>query len=158
MPEKVLLKRYASRRLYDTERKSYITLNQVSDLIRAGRQVQVLDAKTEEDLTAFILTQIMVEEARNRNSLLPVSLLHLFIQYGQNILSEFFEEYLELIIRNYLAQKAALDQNFKSWLDMGKNLYAHTASPLPPFAPLTSLFDAFQKPGEGSEKEPPVQK
>jgi len=74
MPEKVLLKKYPNRRLYDTERSAYITLSQVSDIIREGRQVQVVDAKTEEDMTAFILTQIIVEEARKNNSLLPVTL------------------------------------------------------------------------------------
>jgi hypothetical protein len=56
MPEKVFLKRYASRRLYDTESSSYVTLGQVSDMIRGGRQVQVVDAKTDEDVTAFILS------------------------------------------------------------------------------------------------------
>ena len=103
MPERVLLKKYANRRLYDTEKSAYITLSQVSDIIREGRQVQVVDAKTEEDVTAFILTQIIVEEARKNNSLLPVTLLHLIIQYGETVLSEFFDKYLELTIRNYLA-------------------------------------------------------
>jgi polyhydroxyalkanoate synthesis repressor PhaR len=154
MPGTVLLKKYANRRLYDTEKSTYITLSQVSDMIRKGRQVKVLDAKTDEDVTAFILTQIIVEEARKNNSLLPVTLLHLIIQYGETILSEFFEKYLELTIRNYLAYKAALDQQFRNWLEMGKDLVAQTPSPLPPFATLDSFFDLFSRSQKGSTKEP----
>ena len=157
MPEKVLLKKYANRRLYDTEKSAYITLSQVADMIREGRQVQVVDAKTEEDLTAFILMQIIVEEARKNNSLLPVTLLHLIIQYGETVLNEFFDKYLELTIRNYLAYKATLDHQFRNWLDMGKDLFSHAPAPLPPFANLDSLFDLFPNLGKGAKKEPPAQ-
>lgn len=157
MTERVLLKRYASRRLYDTQSSSYVTLGQVSEMIRGGRQVQVVDARTDEDVTAFILTQIIVEEARKQNSLLPVSLLHLFIQYGENVLSEFFEKYLELTLRNYLAHKAALDQQFRNWLEMGKDLFVSQQVPVPPFAAFSSLFDLFQKPAAGPDKEPSKQ-
>jgi polyhydroxyalkanoate synthesis repressor PhaR len=158
MPERVLLKKYANRRLYDTEKSAYITLSHVFDMIREGRQIQVVDAKTDEDVTAFILTQIILQEARRNNSLLPVTLLHLIIQYGENVLSEFFEKYLELTIRNYLAYKATLDQQFRNWLDMGKDLFAHTPTSLPPFANLDSLFDLFSNSGKGAKKEPPIQK
>ena len=95
MAEKVVLKKYANRRLYDTEKSAYVTLNQVADLIREGRQVEVIDAKTKEDVTAFILTQIILEASRKKNVLLPVPLLHLIIQYGENVLEEFFEKYLQ---------------------------------------------------------------
>jgi polyhydroxyalkanoate synthesis repressor PhaR len=154
MPGSIILKKYANRRLYDTEKSTYITLSQVSDMIREGRQVQVLDAKTEEDVTAFILTQIIVEEAKRNNSLLPVTLLHLIIQYGENVLSEFFDKYLELTIRNYLDYKAAYDQQFRKWLEMGKDLLAQTPTPLPPFATLGSFLDLFPGSGKETKKEP----
>jgi polyhydroxyalkanoate synthesis repressor PhaR len=154
MPETVLLKKYANRRLYDTQKSAYITLSQVSDIIKEGRQVKVIDAKTEEDVTAFILTQIIVEEARNNNSLLPVTLLHLIIQYGENVLSEFFEKYLELTIRSYLAYKATFDQQFRNWLEMGRDLLAHAPTPLPPFATLDSFFDLFSHSEKGEKQEP----
>ena len=157
MPERVLLKKYANRRLYDTEKSAYITLSQVADMIREGRQVQVIDAKTEEDVTAFILTQIIMEEARKNNSLLPVTLLHLVIQYGQNVLSEFFEKYLEPTIRNYLAHKASLDQQFQNWLEMGKDFFPTCASTPAPLVPLDSLFDLFSNLGKEAKKEPPSQ-
>ncbi len=101
MDEKIVLRKYPNRRIYDPEKSAYITLDQVCEIIRRGRQVSVIDARTKEDVTAFILSQIIVEEAKNKNILLPVSFLHLVIQHG-NVLAEFFEKYLELTLKNYL--------------------------------------------------------
>jgi len=98
MPEEILIKKYGNRRLYDTEKNTYIVLEQVADLIRDGRQVRVIDAKTKEDVTAFILTNILLEEARKKNFLLPIPLLHLVIKYGDTVLQEFFAKHLEQII------------------------------------------------------------
>jgi polyhydroxyalkanoate synthesis repressor PhaR len=157
MAQKVLLKKYANRRLYDTEKSAYVTLDQVSDLIKNGRQVEIIDAKTQEDVTAFILTQIIMEEAKNKNSLLPVTLLHLVIRHGQNVLSEFFEKYLELTIKNYLSYRTALDEQFKKWLEMGKNLSAFAQKTLPPLTPWDSFSDLFSNPEKKPGKEPPVE-
>jgi len=157
MAQKVLLKKYANRRLYDTEKSAYVTLDQVSDLIKNGRQVEIIDAKTQEDVTAFILTQIIMEEAKNKNSLLPVTLLHLLIRHGQNVLSEFFEKYLELTIKNYLSYRTALDEQFKKWLEMGKNLSAFAQKTLPPLTPWDSFSDMFSNPEKKPGKDPPVQ-
>jgi polyhydroxyalkanoate synthesis repressor PhaR len=79
----------------------------VADLIRQGRQVEVVDAKTKEDVTAFILTQIILEEAKNKNFLLPIPMLHLIIQYGDNILGDFFEKYLQQMITTYVELSAS---------------------------------------------------
>ena len=122
MPEKVQIKKYGNRRLYDTEKSAYVTLNQVAEMIKGGRQVEVIDAKTQEDVTAFTLTQILVEDARNKNILLPVPLLHLLIQYGDNLLEEFFQKYLELTLKNYLTYRSSVDEKFRKWLDMGAQL------------------------------------
>ena len=122
MAEKVLFKKYANRRLYDTEKSTYVTLNQVADIIKEGRQVEVIDAKTKEDVTAFILTQIVLEESRKKNVLLPVPLLHLIIQYGENVLEEFFEKYLLQTIHNYLNYKKTVDEQFGKWLEVGMDL------------------------------------
>jgi len=150
MAERVLLKKYANRRLYDTEKSTYVTLAQVSDLIKKGRKVEVIDAKTEEDVTAFILTQIIVEEAKNQKTLLPVPLLHLIIEYGEDVLREFFEKYLELTIKNYLNYKMTLDEQFKRWLDIGSNLSGlsqYNSPPIPSFPSFMDLFaNSTQKP------------
>ena len=143
MPNKVKLKKYANRRLYDMEKSAYVTLNQVADLIRQGRQVEVSDAKTNEDVTAFILTQIILEEAKNQNFLLPIPVLHLIIQYGDNILGEFFEKYLQQMITTYVAHKNAVDEQFKKWLEMGLDYSKMAQQTMAGFTPFKSLFDQF---------------
>ncbi len=152
MAEKIILKKYANRRIYDTERSRYITLEQVSELIRAGRQVSVIDAKTSEDVTAFILSQIIVEEAKNKNILLPVPLLHLAIQHGE-VLTEFFEKYLELTIKNYLLYRAAFDEQFKRWLEVGKDFSSIAQKTLPSATPWESFLDVFFPENKSEKKE-----
>lgn len=139
MADKVLIKKYSNRRLYDTEKSAYVTLTEVAEIIKKGREVAVVDAKTKEDVTAFILTQIILEEARKKNALLPPPLLHLVIQYGEHVLSEFFETYLEQVINTYLTYKSSVDQQFQKWLGLGMNLSEITQKtftgmmPFPPF-------------------------
>jgi polyhydroxyalkanoate synthesis repressor PhaR len=143
MSGKLKLKKYANRRLYDTEKSAYVTLSEVAQLIRQGRVVEVFDAKTEEDVTPFVLTQIIMEEAKKNNALLPVSLLHLAIQYGDNLLVDFFQKHLRQTIELYLAFKLNFDDQFKKWLDMGVK-FPH----LPPqnfmsANPLSGFFEVF---------------
>ncbi len=71
MDDKVRLKKYTNRRLYDTEKSQYVTLSQVAKIIKEGRSVEVIDVKTSEDVTSFILTQIVLEEAKRKKILLP---------------------------------------------------------------------------------------
>ncbi len=143
MAEKVLLKKYANRRLYDTEKSGYVTLNEVADLIKQGRQVEVIDAKTMEDVTAFILTQIILESSRKKNILLPVPLLHLIIQYGENVLEEFFEKYLHQTILNYLNYKKNVDEQFRKWLELGMDFTDMAQKTMTGLRPFQSFFDQF---------------
>lgn len=143
MTDKLIIKKYNNRRLYDTEKNAYVTLSQISDVIKQGRQVEVIDAKTKEDVTAFILTQVLLEEAKKKNFLLPVPLLHLMIQFGETVLSEFFEKYLQQVIRNYLAHKASVDEQFKRWLDLSTSLVDQAKKSIPAISPFKSIFDLF---------------
>jgi polyhydroxyalkanoate synthesis repressor PhaR len=152
MPEKILLKKYANRRLYDTAQSRYVTLNEVAERIRNGQEVTVVDAKTKEDVTAFVLTQILLEEAKNKNVLLPVPLLNLIIQYGDNVLMEFFEKYLQQIVESYLAYKSAMDDQFKQWLDMGMGVSEATQRKLMEANPFQSVFDSLFK-GAATDKK-----
>lgn len=117
-----VLKKYSNRRLYDTQQSKYVTLNTVRNLIRNGQRVKIVDADTKKDVTAFILTQIVLEQARCKNLLLPVSLLHLIIQYGDNMLREFFEKYLQHVIEAYLTYRKSVDKQFRNWLTLGSEL------------------------------------
>ncbi|MEJ2671174.1 MAG: polyhydroxyalkanoate synthesis regulator DNA-binding domain-containing protein [Deltaproteobacteria bacterium] len=148
MPEKVVLKKYANRRLYDTEKRAFVSLSQVADLVKQGREIEISDDKTGEDVTAFILTQIVLEEAKKKTLLLPVSLLYLLIRYGDSALSEFFENYLEQTLKNYLAYKSAMDDQFQQWLEMGQGF-----SNLTPFQSWMQLFPGKVGKKEGDEGE-----
>jgi polyhydroxyalkanoate synthesis repressor PhaR len=153
MNEILLLKKYSNRRLYDTERSAYVTLDDVMQSIRQGRRVAVADAKSGEDVTAFILTQIILEESRKKNSLLPVPLLHLIVQYGENILSEFFEKYLEQTIKNYLSYKAMADDQFQKWLHLGMDMSSLTKQSMVSLPAFRPLLDRFQDQGPSPIKE-----
>ncbi len=151
MAEKILIKKYANRRLYDTEKSAYITLNQLAEMIKEGRQVEVIDAKTREDVTAFILTQIILEAAKQRNALLPAPLLHLIIQYGGNILQDFFDNHLQQTLNNYLIYKKTADEQFAKWLDMGmdlSNIAQKSMAGLAPFQLFGDQFSSGKKKGE----------
>jgi len=158
MADTVRLKKYANRRLYDTERSTYITLNEVAELIRQGRQVEVYDAKTKEDVTAFILTQIVLEEARNKNALLPSPLLHLIIRYGDNLLGEFFDNYLQQTIQTYVAHKQALDTQFRQWLEMGMDLSQMAQKTMGNLNPFQSVFKTFATGKKTEDEENPTEK
>ncbi len=144
----LLLKKYTNRRLYETEKSIYVTLDYVTDIIRHGRKIKVIDAKTGEDVTAAILTQIVFEEARKKKYLLPTPLLYLIIQYGENVLTDFFEKYLEQTIKNYLLLHDMADDQFKKWLEYGESyskMNPQAMAGLSTFKPLFDLFAATAK-------------
>ena len=120
--EKILLKKYSNRRLYNTNSSEYVTLQEVSDLIHQGLTVEVIDAKSKEDVTALILTQIILEEARQNNCLLPISLLHTIIKHGDNLLVEFFESYLHKSMKNFIEYKAATTVQYDKWLELAEGM------------------------------------
>ena len=151
MPEKVVLKKYANRRLYDTGKRSFVSLSQVAELVKQGREVEISDDKTGEDVTAFILTQIVLEEAKKKTLLLPVSLLYLLIRYGDSVLSEFFENYLEQTLKNYLAYKSAMDTQFQKWLELGQDFSNLTQKAMGNLTPFQSWMQFF--PGTVGKKE-----
>jgi polyhydroxyalkanoate synthesis repressor PhaR len=82
MPETRIIKRYANRKLYDTEHSRYVTLDQISEMIRNGDDVKIVDNKTKEDLTTVTLAQIIFEEEKKQRSFLPLGAMRNIIQSG----------------------------------------------------------------------------
>jgi len=138
------LKRYANRRLYNQRDSNYVTLGEVTGMIREGERIEVVDAKTGEDVTAYTLTQILVEEAKGKNFLLPVSLLHTMIRYGDNVLAEFFDKYLELAIRSFATYKGTVDERFRKWMEMGMGMTGVTPGS---FQEVLDQLRSFTPPG-----------
>ena len=87
--EPIVIKKYANRRLYDTRKSSYITLDDLANMVRDGREFRVVDAKSDEDITHSVLTQIIMdEEQRGGQTMLPISFLRQLIGlYGDSMQS-----------------------------------------------------------------------
>jgi len=94
-PQKIVIKKYANRRLYDTSGSRYINLEDIAALVRNGKDLQVVDAKTGEDLTRVTLTQIIVEDARGQPTGLPLELLRQLIVASDHVGQEFIMWYLK---------------------------------------------------------------
>ncbi|GEM_PF-140421 len=139
--KKITLKKYPNRRLYDTENSTYVTLRDVADMIKKGREVEVVDVKSNEDVTAFILIQIVMEQVKKNNRILPVSLLHLIIRFGDDILIEFFENYLEKTIQSYLNYKKSMDEQFKVYLELGTDFSKIAKKTMKELTPFQSFFE-----------------
>jgi polyhydroxyalkanoate synthesis repressor PhaR len=92
---KIVIKKYANRRLYDTSGSRYINLEDIAALVRNGKDLQVIDAKTGEDLTRVTLTQIITEDAKGQPTGLPLELLRQLIVASYRVGQEFIMWYLK---------------------------------------------------------------
>ena len=103
-PDVVIIKKYANRRLYNTESSSYITLEHLAQMTREGREFKVVDAKTNEDITHNVLTQIIMDEEARGQTMLPVNFLRqLIAMYGdsmQAMVPQFLEQSMDAFRRN----------------------------------------------------------
>lgn len=112
----VVVKKYANRRLYNTETSSYITLDHLAAMTREGRDFKVIDAKSEEDITHNVLTQIIMEEEARGQTMLPVNFLRQLIAlYGdsmQAMVPGYLEASMESFRRNQEQFKSAVEGAF----------------------------------------------
>lgn len=112
----VIIKKYANRRLYNTETSSYITLDHLAAMTREGRDFKVIDAKTEDDITHNVLTQIIMEEENRGQTMLPVNFLRqLIAMYGdsmQSMVPQYLEASMDAFRRNQSQFRAALEGAF----------------------------------------------
>jgi polyhydroxyalkanoate synthesis repressor PhaR len=89
MSEARIIKRYANRKLYDTQHSRYVTLEQISEMIRNGDDVKIIDNKSKEDLTTVTLAQIIFEEEKKQRSFLPLQAMRNIIQHGGESFAQF---------------------------------------------------------------------
>jgi len=92
MSEARIIKRYANRKLYDTQHSRYVTLDQIAEMIRHGDDVKIIDNKTKEDLTSVTLAQIIFEEEKKQKSFLPLQAMRNIIQSGGESISQFVSQ------------------------------------------------------------------
>jgi polyhydroxyalkanoate synthesis repressor PhaR len=108
----VIIKKYANRRLYDTESSTYITLERLAEMVRQKREFQVVDAKSGEDITRSVLTQIIMDEESRGSTMLPVNFLRQLISmYGdqmQSVVPQYLEASLDQLQRNQSQLREAM--------------------------------------------------
>ena len=111
---KVTIKKYANRRLYDTESSSYITLDRLAEMVREGREFEVVDAKSGDDITRQVLTQIIVDEEAHGSTLLPLNFLKQIIGLYGNSMQSFVPNYLEAAMDAFQRNQSAVRDTFGS--------------------------------------------
>lgn len=119
--EKVTIKKYANRRLYDTESSAYITLDKLALMVREGREFEVVDVKTGEDITRQVLTQIIVDEESSGSKMLPLNFLKQIIGLYGNSMQNFVPQYLESAMEAFQRNRAAVRDAF------GGNMFSEIA-------------------------------
>ena len=116
---RVIVKKYSNRRLYDTTNKKYVTLEEISSLIRNGYEVKVIDSQSGADISKVVLIQVILESEKNREDILPVSFLHMLIKYGNKIAKDFFENYFLMMFQPYLSVQKNMQENLQIWKELG---------------------------------------
>ncbi len=146
----VVVKKYANRRLYNTETSSYITLDNLADMIRAGRDFVVYDAKSGEDITRGVLTQIIVEEESKGTSMLPTPFLRQLIGFYGGNLQGVVPRYLETAMSSFARQqqqlRMAMQQTLSPFLPVGVEEMGRQNMAMIERA--MSLFNPFHRGGE----------
>ena len=126
--EPIIIKRYENRKLYDSSRSTYITLEEIAALIREGNEVRVVDAKTNEDLTKSTLALIIMEGERQKKNLLPLSFMYQLIKYGESI-QGVFQEYLSGGFEAFIASQQETQKRLREWAEAHKGEVSRTIPP-----------------------------
>jgi polyhydroxyalkanoate synthesis repressor PhaR len=112
-PKPVIIKKYANRRLYNTGTSAYVTLDDLAEMVRKERDFEVYDAKTGEDLTHSVLTQIIVEqESKSEENLLPIGFLRQLIRFYGNSMERLVPSYLEYSLNTLTREQDKYRQQF----------------------------------------------
>src|SRR3954449_9156563 len=110
--DKVTIKKYANRSLYDTESSTYITLDRLAQMVREGREFEVVDAKSGDDITRQVLTQIIVDEEARGATMLPINFLKQLIGLYGNSMQTFVPQYLEAAMDAFSRNQSAAKDAF----------------------------------------------
>jgi polyhydroxyalkanoate synthesis repressor PhaR len=109
-----VIKRYSNRKLYDTQESRYVTLEEIEEMIRAGREISVVDAASGEDLTSVTLTQIILENERNHRANLPSAFLHQLIKHGE-AWHEFVQRTMRSSLEGFVSSQRDMERVFREW-------------------------------------------
>lgn len=116
----IVIKKYANRRLYNTQTSSYVTLDHLCDMVKEGVEFEVRDARTGEDITRSVLTQIIFEEEGKGQNLLPIRFLRQLIRFYGDSLQAFVPGYLEMSMEGFTRNQEAMRAKIAEAFGAGK--------------------------------------
>ena len=166
-PAPVIIKKYANRRLYNTATSSYVTLDNLSQMVRLGGDFIVYDAKNGEDITRSVLTQIIVEEEQKGQNLLPISFLRQIIGFYGNNMEWLVPRYLEFTMKSFARNQEQLAKSvggsftglfpFTSFEDVGKQNMALFEKAMKMFSPFGADGEPLAPDATAAEPAAPAQ-
>jgi polyhydroxyalkanoate synthesis repressor PhaR len=140
----VVIKKYANRRLYNTQTSSYVTLDHLCELVKEGVEFEVRDARTGEDITRSVLTQIIFEEEAKGQNLLPIRFLRQLIRMYGDSLQAFIPGYLDLSMESFTKNHEAIRNRLAEAFGGGSQaLEAMTRQNLAMFERAMRMFSPF---------------
>ena len=151
----VTIKKYANRRLYNTSTSSYVTLDNLSQMVKEGTEFNVYDAKTSEDITRSVLTQIIVEEeSKSGQNLLPIGFLRQLIGfYGDNmqwLVPKYLEQSMQMLTKNQEQIRSYFQTTFGGMFPFGSTLEEMGKQNLAMFERAMRMFSPFGPDGENA--------
>jgi polyhydroxyalkanoate synthesis repressor PhaR len=155
--DKVVIQKYANRRLYNKATSTYITLDDLAGMVREGVDFVVYDAKTGEDITRKVLTQIIFEEESRGQNLLPIQFLRQLIRFYGDQMQAFLPSYLELSLDSFIRQQERLRTQFSTISPPGIPGYEEQIRQnLALFDRAMKMFSPFPFRGEDEETAAPA--
>ncbi|HTO41723.1 MAG TPA: polyhydroxyalkanoate synthesis repressor PhaR, partial [Rhizomicrobium sp.] len=144
----VVIKKYANRRLYNTQTSSYVTLDHLAQMVKEGTEFEVRDARSGEDITRSVLTQIIFEEEAKGQNLLPIQFLRRLIRFYGDSLQAFVPGYLDMTMESFTKNQSAMkDRMAEAFGGGNQTLEAITRQNLAIFERAMKMFTPFGIPG-----------
>ena len=140
----VVIKKYANRRLYNTQTSSYVTLDHLAAMVKDGTEFEVQDARTGEDITRSVLTQIIFEEEAKGQNLLPIKFLRQLIRFYGDSLQAFVPGYLDMSMESFTKNQGAMRDRIAEALGGGNQMIENmTRQNLQLFENAMAMFAPF---------------
>jgi polyhydroxyalkanoate synthesis repressor PhaR len=141
----VVIKKYANRRLYNTATSTYVTLDDLSAMVKSGTDFVVYDAKTNEEITRSVLTQIIFEEENKGTNLLPINFLRQLIRYYGDSMQTLVPGYLEFSLENLTKEHDKIREQMMAPFtgEPFKNMEEHAKRNMAMFSDAMKLFNPF---------------
>lgn len=156
--EPVIIKKYANRRLYNTQTSSYVTLDHLAQMVKNGTEFEVQDARTGEDITRSVLTQIIFEEEAKGQNLLPIKFLRQLIRFYGDSLQAFVPGYLDMSMESFTKNQGAMRDRIAEAMGGGNQMIENlTRQNLAMFERAMQMFSPFGVAGTSRKSEEPAE-